>query len=155
MPSIYSGSTEITQIYSGSTAIAEVYSGSTLVWSANHRLTQGIQNVTGMSFRGYSSFTGASFGSISPSTLNGVNIVAVRAYSLSVKNNTAYYFTVTLSGTLAQNFFASVSESSLGQKNTTTLFNFNAGPTITQWTWALLSMPANWDGSGVLELDFV
>ena len=155
MPSIYSGSTEITEIYSGSTAIAEVYSGSTLVWSANHRLTQGILHVTGGSFRGYSSFSGSSFGSISPSTLNGAPITAVRAYSITVKNNTAYYFTVNLSGSRAQNFFTSVSESSLGQKNTNNLSSFNSSSSQATWTWALTSIPANWDGSGVLELDFV
>ena len=155
MPSIYSASTEIKEIYSGSTAIAEVYSGSTLVWSANHSLTQGIYNPEGGSFRGYSSFSGGSFGSISPSTLNGVNIVAVRAYVITVKNNTAYYFTVNLAGSRSQNFFTSVSESSLGQKNTNNLYNFNATSSGTSWTWALTSIPANWDGSGVLELDFV
>lgn len=153
--SIFVGGSEITEIKIGSTTINEVYVGSTLVWSANHRLTQGILNVVGGSFRGYSSFTGGSYGSISPSTLKGVNIIAIRAYSVNVKNLTSYYFTVTLAGNLSQNFFTSVSESSLGQKNTNNLNNYNATSVSTQWTWALTSMPANWDGSGVLELDFV
>lgn len=155
MPSIHSGSTEVTEIYAGSQAIAEVYSGSSLVWAANHRLTQGILNVTGGSFRGYSSFSSDSYGSISPSTLNGVNIIAIRAYDITVFGNTAYYFTVNLTGTVSQNFFTSVSESSLGQKNTNNLYSFNSTSESTQWTWALPSMPTNWDGSGLLELDFV
>lgn len=153
--SIFVGGSEVTEIKIGSTTINEVYVGSQLVYSANHRLTQGIKNVSTGSFRGFSSFDSPTYGSISPSTLNGVNILAVRAFSVSVFGNTAYYFSVSLAGSRSQNFFTSVSESSLGQKNTNNLFNYAIISTGTTWTWALPSMPANWDGSGVLDLDFV
>jgi hypothetical protein len=157
--SIFVGGSEIAEIKIGSTTINEVYVGSTLVWSANHRVTQGISgnSSSAAEYRGFDSSGQVSggMGSISPSTLNGATLTSVFVWRATVKNNTAYYFTVRVSGQRAQNFFTSVNESSLGTKTTSSVQGFTSTQTVTTWTWGLTGFPTNWDGSGVLELDFV
>lgn len=157
--SIFVGGSEITEIKIGSTTINEVYVGGTLVWSANHRVTQGRSgtNTSPADYRGFdnSGTVSGGMGSVSPNTLNGATITMIAAYRLTVKNATAYYFTVRVAGQRSQNFFTSVSESSLGTKTTSSTYAFTSTGGVTTWTWALPSFPTNWDGSGVLELDFV
>ena len=156
--SIFVGGSEIAEIKIGSTTINEVYVGSTLVWSANHRVTQGRSgtNTSAADYRGFdNSGTTSGIGSVSPSTLNGATITMITAYRLTVKNNTSYYFTVRVAGNRAQNFFTSVTESSLGTKTTSSTYSFTSTGGVTTWTWALTGIPTNWDGSGGLELDFV
>lgn len=117
--------------------------------SAGWTLTQGVSG----SFYGY----GTGVGSISPSTLNGANLITVGLSVITIKGSTSYLFIVAVSGNRAQNFFASINESSLGTKTTASAnsFAYDSNSGNTTWTWQLTSAPANWDGSGDLTVVFV
>ena len=158
MPSAYSGSTQIAQIYSGATQITEVYHGGTLVWAANYRLTQGREgtNSTSTDYRGFdTSGTTSGIGSVSPTTLGGATLTILGAFRITIKGVASHYFSVRVTGERSQNFFTSVTESSLGTKTTSSVDTFTASGGVTTWTWNLSGFPTNWDGSGVLTLDFV
>lgn len=161
MPSAHRGSAEITEIYSGSTPVLEVYSGSTLAWAANHRLTQGRSyqtTVIGYSdVRGFdiSGQTSPSIGSLAPSKLNGATIKQITCFEINIASQYYYTFAVVLDGIRSQNFFTSVYESSLGTKTTSSASSFVSADGVTTWLWNITGFPNNWDGSSLLELDFV
>ena len=168
MPSIYSGSTQIESIYHGSTEVQRVYVGDTRVWTASHVITQGVYDPAGDdgygedsdSYYGYSNDQFLTFGSITRPQLNGVTIdrVVAERYSFRIGSNnyltTEETFEVVLDGNRAQNFFTSLTESSIGTLLTgNASHSYNSSYDQTTWTWTLSGL-GNWDGSGELEVEF-
>ena len=167
MPSIYQGSTQITEIYTGSTPIQEVYSGSTLVWAANHRVTQGYAGTSTINVSGYQTTRvgGSNVGSVSPTRLEGVDIEAIRvSYQDFGYGNPLQIFQVWVDGQQSENLFSSVSFGSMGTKYTGASSNYTyyaypsndaSYPDLTLWQWTVTtSERADFDGSGVVEVDF-
>ena len=167
MPSIYQGSTQITEIYTGSTPIQEVYSGSTLVWAANHRVTQGYSGTSTLNVSGFQTtrIGGSNLGSVSPTQLNGVDIEGIRVTYQDFGYGTPFKkLEVWVDGQQSENLFSSVSFNSMGTKYTGsgTGYSYFQYPSdhqsyqdVTVWLWQLTtSERADFDGSGVVEVEF-
>jgi hypothetical protein len=149
---IYVGGSEINEIKIGSTTINEVYVGSTLVWSADNAVTLSLtQGVAGGGVVGY----GPGYGSINPSTFKNVTFYQIAYFTFTNKNGQVYRsFFLVFPGDRAQNFFTSISESSLGTlASSAASRNYDSANNRTTFTWTLNSSPSNWDGSGVLTVD--
>jgi hypothetical protein len=150
--SIFVGGSEITEIKIGSTTINEVYVGSTLVWSAGDAVTLSLtQGVAGGGIVGY----GPGYGSINPSTFKDVAFFQIAYFTFTSKNgNVTRSFFLQFPGNRAQNFFTSISESSLGTLTSSSAArNYDSANNRTTFQWSLFSSPSNWDGSGVLTVD--
>ena len=95
-------------------------------------------------------------GSISPTTVNGATILAAYVVNVVVKGSPTYTFYTQISGNRSVNFFRYFYESSIGTLSTSsvTQHSYNSGANLTQWYWSLPSMPANWDGSGNLDVEY-
>lgn len=165
--SIFVGGSEITEITIGSTVINEVYVGSTLVWTANHRVTQGYAGTSTLNVSGFETTRvgGSNLGSVSPTRLEGVDIEAIRVvYQDFGFGSPMQTFQVWVDGQQSENLFSSVSFGSLGTKYTgaSSNYTYNAYPSddasypdLTLWQWIVTtSERADFDGSGVVEVDF-
>ena len=98
-------------------------------------------------------FDSGLFGSISPTTYNGASILYLAHYVVTIKGNSSYYFQIEMAGNRVQSFFASVEETSLGNKTSSSAsHSYNSGSNSTFWIWTLSSSPSNWDGSGNLSV---
>lgn len=165
--SIFVGGSEVTEIKIGSTVINEVYVGSTLVWTANHRVTQGYAGTSTNNVSGFQTTRvgGSNLGSVTPTQLNGVDIEAIRVvyqdfgYGTPLKT-----LQVWVDGQQSESLFSSISFNSLGTKYTGSgtgysYYQYPSGSAsyqdLTMWQWIVTSSErADFDGSGVVEVDF-
>jgi hypothetical protein len=165
--SIFVGGSEITEIKIGATTINEVYVGSTLVWSANHRVTQGYAGTSTFNVSGFQTTRvgGSNLGSVSPTRLNGVDIEGIRVTYQDFGYGTPFKkLEVWVDGQQSENLFSSVSFNSMGTKYTGsgTGYSYFQYPSdhqsfqdVTVWQWLLTtSERADFDGSGVVEVEF-
>lgn len=141
---IYVGGNKISEIYIGSTKIQEVYVGSQRVYIAKYLLTNGSLG-----------FNIGQYGSITPSQLDGATINGVYfTYYADSKLGTFRYLHVDLAGNRAQNFFTSLTESSIGTFPTSSAtHSYDSGSNETNWVWSSSTF-GNWGSSSVLELEF-
>ena len=165
--SIFVGGSEITEIKIGATTINEVYVGSTLVWSANHRVTQGYAGTSTFNVSGFQTTRvgGSNLGSVSPTRLNGVDIEGIRVTYQDFGYGTPFKkLEVWVDGQQSENLFSSVSFNSMGTKYTGsgTGYSYFQYPSdhqsfqdVTVWQWQLTtSERADFDVSGVVEVEF-
>lgn len=98
-------------------------------------------------------FLSGYYGSISPTSFDGVNIRQITRTVVVVKGgSTSYSFSVGMFGTRARSFFTSIQNSGIGTLYTASSSTFSQLSGYTQWTWSLSSNPSGWDGSGNLTV---
>lgn len=97
-------------------------------------------------------FFDGSYGSLSPTTFDGVTIRQITVFEIVYKNGGRdYTFIVTIYGSRARSFFTSIQESSLGTLQTSAA-GHSSSSSFSSWTWNLSGAPSNWDGSGNLTV---
>lgn len=120
-------------------------------------LTQGEAGTTIDGFsQGYGTATGT-YGSLSPNTLNGASVRAIYYFEYVVKGSYTRQFWIYIAGNRAQDFFATIEESSLpggSLATSSSVRQYNSQYNYTSWYWAMASRPTNWDGSGNLSITF-
>jgi len=98
-------------------------------------------------------FLSGSYGSLSPTTFDGVTVRSIGVFELVIKGgSTSYSMIVTINGSRSQNFFTSIQESSLGTLQTSAASSYSSSSSYSTWSWTLSGQPANWDGSGNLTV---
>ena len=142
-------------VASGAIDFADFYGASlthTLVQGSNGGINFGYS----AGFGGNPAFSGSS---LTPSTLNGVTVIALYFTNVTVKGNTARVLELMLDGNRASNFFASITDTP-GSLPNQPLTSGNASRQYvsqydyTRYYWTLPSDPSNWDGSGSFTVTF-
>lgn len=115
--------------------------------STSYTLTQGSSGSTVGFFSG-------SYGSLSPTTFDGVTVRQIGVFALTVKGgSTSYSLIVSMTGSRAQSFFTSIQETGIGTQQTSAASHSVASDnSYSTWTWTLSSAPSGWDGSGNLTV---
>jgi len=97
-------------------------------------------------------FASGSYGSLSPTTFDGVTVRSIGVLTVVIKGgSTSYTFIVTLNGSRSQNFFTSVQNTGIGTLQTSAA-SHSSSSSFSSWSWSLGSNPSGWDGSGNLTV---
>jgi hypothetical protein len=97
-------------------------------------------------------FASGSYGSLSPTTFDGVTVRSIGVLTLVIKGgSTSYTLIVTINGSRSQNFFTSIQNTGIGTLQTSAA-SHSSSSSYSSWSWSLGSNPSGWDGSGNLTV---
>lgn len=119
-----------------------------------------VQGESGTSIDGFSQGFGsnsATYGSLTPDTLNSAEILALYYFEYVIKGSYTRQIYMVLDGNRAQNFFSTIQEASFpyGYLSTSVVNrSYNSQYDYTSYYWNMSARPSNWDGSGTLTINF-
>ena len=144
-------------------ALISKTAGTTMSFSEWYGASSGwslVQGEAGTSIDGFSQGFGSNsstYGSLTPDTLNGAEILALYYFEYVIKGSYTRQIYMVLDGNRAQNFFNTIVESSLPYGYLATSVStrqYNSQYDYTSYYWNMSSRPSNWDGSGTLTINF-